>query len=205
MDTRRQPAGTGRFESWRPAFGRSAAFGRFRLLLVYLFRVLELERPYRMNLPPLLVGLPVIHWRDHGARSGGPAALCAEGGGVEPLPLRGWVHFCTQCTRPTSQRLLIITCRRGGEMHSVVICRACLGGNYDRFSEHACFVVRQEHLRAPLRDVNAEADRCLAEYARAEAERKANEARERDRVSAELNEEDEEDEERRRRKRCSLQ
>ena len=128
--------------------------------------------------PPVVVGLPVIGWRAGSSGGAGAAAPMFEGGGVERLPPSGWIHFCTQCTRPTSQRLLIITCRRGGEMHSIVICRPCMGGAYPRFSEHICYAVRLEHLRAPLPDVNEQADRILAEYAKAQAEKRAAEAQE---------------------------
>ena len=84
-------------------------------------------------------------------------------------------------------------------MHSIVMCRDCMAGAYDRFSAHVCFVVRCDHLREPLRDVNAEADAILAEYARAETEKRETEAREMERLWAE------EEEAIRGRKHCSMQ
>ena len=144
--------------------------------------------------PPLDLRAPRVRWRaptaaerqqqqqQQLARGGSGASsvdalLLREEGGLElKLPASddgGWIHFCTQCTRPTSQRLMIITARRGGEAHTVAICRRCQGGKFKRFSPHTTYLVLPQHMMKPLPDVNAECDRRIAEYRRQQREQRA--------------------------------
>ena len=82
-----------------------------------------------------------------------------ENSGESRLPEAGWVRCCSQCTRPTSQKILIITLRRGGESFVETVCRPCQKNQFQRFSPHVCFVVIPYHLKNPLYDVNVEIDR----------------------------------------------
>lgn len=96
-----------------------------------------------------------------------------EGGVCLSLPPHGWLQFCMTCTRPTSQRAMLITQCRGGEMYTVVLCRKCQAGVFQRSSPHFTFLVMRNHLRQPIRDVNAEADEAIALYKLEQAQRAA--------------------------------
>jgi hypothetical protein len=103
---------------------------------------------------------PTKPWRNRPTN-----ALIDEGGACLALPTSGWLHFCVTCTRPHSQKVLFITQRRGGENHVVNICQHCQrNGTFQRFSPHISFVVLKDHMREPIRDVNAEADEMIAKY-----------------------------------------
>ena len=94
-----------------------------------------------------------------------------EGGVCLSLP-PGWLHFCITCTRPHSQKLVILIQRTGGETHTVKMCSLCQNQQYPsgqghrrvRFSPHVSFLILQNHLKEPIRDVNAEADAMILAY-----------------------------------------